>query len=422
MDGQPHRVSWHLTGNDHRPEAFRMRRSHVLSMAPLVLAGCAAWSFFPPTSSGPSPAPNGSASIETEVGLADVPTYRGNAARNGVMPGPGPIADARLRWKLTADGPIRSTPVVAAGVVYLAAGSGSLYAVDLATGRQRWLVHASTSNLSTPDIVDDTVIVGTVDDGLLAFDAKTGQPQWSVAADGPVSGAPAEADGTVVFATGAGRVVAVDAATGGERWTADAGASVYSSMAIGGGIVVVGTNEGSIVAFGLLDGTVRWKMNTGDAGRVGTPAIDQGRIFASTGLDASGPPSHHIIALDAGMGNVLWRYASPTGAAVYTPAVSGAQAFVTSEDGSVVALDVATGTVGWTAPVDGPVEIVAAIAGTAVYAASNGRSAFALESATGRELWRSPIRGTPYGPTVAGGLLLVGTDLGELDAIGGTLP
>jgi outer membrane protein assembly factor BamB len=163
-------------------------------------------------------------------------------------------------------------------------------------------------------------------------------------------------------------------------------------------------------------------MNTGDAGRVGTPAIDQGRIFASTGLDASGPPSHHIIALDAGMGNVLWRYASPTGAAVYTPAVSGAQAFVTSEDGSMVALDIATGTVGWTAPVDGPVEIVAAIAGTAVYAASNSGSAFAIDAATGSELWRIPIRGVPSGPTVAGGLLLVGTNVGELAAIGGTLP
>jgi outer membrane protein assembly factor BamB len=357
------------------------------------------------------------------VGLAaDVPTYRGNAARNGSMPGPGPIADASLRWKLTADGPIRSTPVVAAGVVYLAAGSGSLYAVDLVTGRQRWLVHASTSNLSTPDIVGDTVIVGTVDDGLRAFDAKTGKPRWSVAADGPVSGAPADMDGTLVFATGAGRVVAVDAATGSERWTADAGASVYSSLAIGGGIVVVGTNEGSIVAFGLRDGTVRWKTVVGDAGRVGTPTIAGGRVFASTGLDASVPPSHHIIALDAGMGNALWRYASPTGAAMYTPAVSGTQAFVTSEDGTVVALDVATGTVGWTALVDGPIEIVPAIAGTAVYAASNGGSAFALESATGRELWRSPIRGTPYGPTVAGGLLLLGTDLGELDAVGGTLP
>ena len=74
------------------------------------------------------------------------------------------------------------------------------------------------------------------------------------------------------------------------------------------------------------------------------------------------------------------------------------------------------------APVDGPVEIVAAIAGTAIYAASNGGSAFALDAATGRELWRVPIRGTPSGPTVAGGLLLIGTNVGELDAIGGTLP
>ena len=145
-------------------------------------------------------------------------------------------------------------------------------------------------------------------------------------------------------------------------------------------------------------------------------------MFASTGLDSSGLPSHHIVALDAASGLILWRYASPTGAAVYTPAVNGGQAFVTSEDGSVVALDATTGAVVWTAPVDGPVEIVAAIAGTAVYAASNGGSAFAIDAATGSELWRIRIRGVPSGPTVAGGLLLVGTNVGELAAIGGTLP
>ena len=89
------------------------------------------------------------------------------------MPGPGPIANARMAWKLTTDGPIRSAPVVAGGMVYVAAGSGSLYAIDLATGRQRWLAHASTSNLSTPDIVAGAVLVGTAD-GLRAFDSATG--------------------------------------------------------------------------------------------------------------------------------------------------------------------------------------------------------------------------------------------------------
>ena len=294
------------------------------------------------------------------------------------MPGPGPIANARMGWKLTTDGPIRSAPVVAGGVVYVAAGSGSLYAIDLVTGEEQWLVHASTSNLSTPDIVAGAVLVGTAD-GLRAFNAATGDLLRSVATDGAVAGAPADADGVVVFATGGGTVVAVDSTTQAARWTADVGAPVYSSVAIGGGIVVAGTNEGAIVALGLLDGTVRWKTDVGDAGRVGTPTIEGGRIFASTGLDADGQPSHHIVVLDAGSGKILWRYASPRGAAVYTPAVAGGQAFVTSEDGTVVALDVATGTVTWTTSVDSPVEIVPAIAGTAVYAASNGGTAFALE-------------------------------------------
>ena len=399
-----------------------MRRSYAPAIVSLVLASCVALSPVSPTRGGASSAaPSDSTPVATTIGLEDVPTYRGDAARNGVMPGPGPIADASLRWKLTADGPIRSMPVVAGGLVYLAADSGSLYALDLATGRQLWLAHASRSNLSTPDIVGGTLIVGTAD-GLRAFDAKTGEPRWSVATDGPVTGAPADTGGTVVFATGAGMVVAVDASTGLESWRADATAPVYSSPAIGGGIVVVGTNEGSIVALGLADGAFRWRTDVGDAGRVGTPAIVEGGVFASTGLDADGPPSHHIIAMDPATGTILWRYANSTSDAVYTPALREGRAFVTSEDGSVVALDMATGTVAWTAPVDGPVEIVAAIAGTAVYAASNGGSAFAIDAATGRELWRVPIRGTPSGPTVAGGLLLIGTNVGELDAIGGTLP
>ena len=266
------------------------------------------------------------------------------------------------------------------------------------------------------------VLVGTETGGLRAFDAASGEPRWSVAADGQVAGAPADMDGVVVFATEAGSVVAVDATTGATRWTARAGAPVYSSLAIDDGLVVVGTNAGSIVAFALADGAVRWSTDVGDVGRVGTPAIDDGRVFGSTGLDSAGPPSHHVVALDAGSGRILWRYASPIGAAVYTPAVSGARAFVTSEDGSVVALDVATGSVAWTANVGGAVEVVPAMAGTAIYAASNAGSAFAIDAATGRELWRVPIRGVPYGPTVAGGLLLVGTNLGEFDAIGGTSP
>lgn len=403
-----------------------MRPNHLLGTFGIILvAACAApTASSGPGSSAPVPPATASAAIRapTMTMRADVPTYRGNAARSGVMPDPGPVADPSVRWKLELDGPIHSSPVVAADVVYVATDSGSLYALDLATGRQRWLVHASTSALSTPDIVDGMVLVGTETDGLRAFDATSGEPRWSVAADGQVAGAPADMDGVVVFATEAGSVVAVDATTGVKRWTAPAGAPVYSSLAIDDGLVVVGTNAGSIVAFALADGAVRWSTDVGDVGRVGTPAIDDGRVFGSTGLDSAGPPSHHVVALDAGSGRILWRYASPIGAAVYTPAVSGTRAFVTSEDGSVAALDVATGAFAWTAKVDRPVEVVPAIAGTAVYAASNGGSAFAIDVATGMELWRTAIKGRPYGPTVAGGQLLLGTDLGMLVAIGGTVP
>lgn len=339
------------------------------------------------------------------------------------MPGPGPIATAAVRWTVTADGPIRSTPVVSGGVLYVAADSGSLYALDLVTGRQQWLALAShSSNLSTPDVVGGMVLVGTADVGPRAFDAKTGNPGWSVAADGPISGAPADVNGTVVFATEGGSVIAADATTGAMRWTTRVGAAIQSSVALSDGVVVVGDNDGSIEALGLTDGAIRWKTDVGEVGRVGTPAIDQGRVFASTGLDEGPRAGSHIVVPDLASGKIQWRYASPTGDAPYTPALSGGGAFVTSEGRSVVALDAATGTPIWTAPTDGPVEVVPAVAGTAVYLASNGGSALAFDATTGAANWQVPIRGVPYGPTVAGGLFLIGTDVGELDAIGETLP
>jgi outer membrane protein assembly factor BamB len=407
-----------------------MRVLPRLIVIAMVVGACAPLGSAMPTGSSPTTSlvPTSSFDPTPSGGIdADVPTYRGDAARDGVMPGPGPIGSPRLVWQVNLSGPVGTSIVTAGGTAFVAVQDGTLVALDLGTGTQRWTSAVSTSALSTPDVIDSLVVVGTGIDGLQAVDAATGQKRWSIAADGSIPGAPADADGMIIFATDRGTVEAADAMTGTEAWTASVDDAVIGSVAIADGNVVVSTNggdvrHGSLIALDLKTGAQRWRTDVGYFGRVGTPGIGAGRVLDSTGLDTGVPSSHHIVAVDLATGALDWAFANATDDPVYTPAISGDQAFIPGEDHTLTRVDAVTGSVGWTFSADGVVEVVPALAGNVVYAASNSGSAFAVDRVTGAELWSVPIRGVPYGPTVAGGMLLIGTDLGIVYAIGGTLP
>ena len=156
------------------------------------------------------------------------------------------------------------------------------------------------------------------------------------------------------------------------------------------------------------------------SGACGTPTVADGLVFDSTGIEGTDPTAKGVVAVDASTGNVRWRFASPTQAQVYTPAVSAGRAYVVSEDGTVVALDAATGATIWTTPTGAVNEALAAIAGGLVFIATNGHTLVALDAATGGLRWQAPIVGVPYAPVVTHGLVLVATSVGVLYAIGGT--
>ncbi len=85
-----------------------------------------------------------------------------------------------------------------------------------------------------------------------------------------------------------------------------------------------------------------------------------------------------------------------------------------------MALDAATGAVAWTTKTGAANEALPAIADGLVYVPTNGHTLVTLDQATGALGWQAPIVGVPYAPVVAHGLVLVGTNLGVLYAIGGT--
>lgn len=85
------------------------------------------------------------------------------------------------------DGAIQASPVVADGIVYIAAEGnrnseeGLLLALDAQTGTEVWQRTTSAPLFTTPVIVEDVIIVAMNSERvvLAAYDLESGSPQWS---------------------------------------------------------------------------------------------------------------------------------------------------------------------------------------------------------------------------------------------------
>src|SRR5215217_2424892 len=109
--------------------------------------------------------------------------FRGNAARTGDQPGPGPVGEPVLHWRFHAGDIVSSSPVLAGGVLYVGSGSfaartGTLYAIDAANGTERWSVNLTGFVTSSPAVANGLVYAGSMDGGFVAVDAATGAERW----------------------------------------------------------------------------------------------------------------------------------------------------------------------------------------------------------------------------------------------------
>jgi outer membrane protein assembly factor BamB len=369
-----------------------------------------------PTSAAPS-TPDASKAVGCDAQAFDVATFRGNATRAGLMPGPLPPAAPVVAWKLQAGGELHSSPAVVRSTVFQGTTSGTLLALDLQTGRERWRADLD-GGLTSPTVVGDLVVVGTTENRVTALDRSTGTVRWTADLEGRFRGAPAPIDDGVLVASTAGDVTLLDLIDGRPLWTTNVGGEISRSIAVAEGLAVVPVQPGELVALDPESGRERWRSAVASGGGVGTPAADAGLVMTGTGLDSGDPGDRGVIAVDLATGTVAWRWASPDGEVVYTPAVVDRRAYAVSEGGFVVALDATTGGQLWRTEAAGPIEANPAVAEGAVVVADNAGTVLALDQGTGETRWSAPIEGVPYAAVVTCGLVLVPTSLGLLTAFG----
>ncbi|MCC6791291.1 MAG: PQQ-like beta-propeller repeat protein [Thermomicrobiales bacterium] len=392
------------------------RRALLAALLPAVLA--------------PAPAAGQEESAPADVTPA-VPMERGNAARTGEHPGPGPIGEPSRRWRVRLGIDISASPVVADGIVYVGSASpgtlegGALHAVEAATGIELWRRPTVPGDgiFAAAAVADGLVVAGSYDGIVIAADAATGDERWRFQAEAAFYAAsPVLLDGVAYLADSYGHLYALDAADGHERWRFVAGSGYersFGSPAVVDGVVYAvsaSRRPGEIAVLSAIDaatGEERWRF-TPDRGinLIGTAAVADGRVFAAT-------RETFLYAVDAAGGVAFERY--DLGATWPTePALVDGVAYVGAGISELQAIVVETGERRWSRHLSPDVAIASAptVADGVVYAGDVEGVVHAVDAATGEKRWQIRTVSLRSSQAISGGMLYVGGDDGALRAFG----
>lgn len=231
--------------------------------------------------------------------------------------------------------------------------TNELFAVDVRSGERLWTV-TGFEPYRPPLMIADKVVWATQESGgdtvgnvgggrglLQALDLATGTELWRTPlSDFFVVGGLAARDGVIYTAT---PPAAFDAATGRPLWQADLRGIALGQPVLNepGTLLYVGAAEddaGTIVALDTAGGQVVWRRGLPD----GHVLHFVERLWLADGLLIVPTFQGDVMALDARLGQLRWRYTPPV-ARYGAITVSDGWVLLTLVDGTVAALSVETG-------------------------------------------------------------------------------
>ncbi len=233
-------------------------------------------------------------------------------------------------------------------------------------------------------------------------------------------------DAGVVYAAGyKGSLVALNSQNGARIWQVKTGLVLSSGPAVGEGLVIVGGTDGVLLALSTEDGQERWRYQLSSEPL--SKALIAEQVVVVRTVDG------RLLGLNASDGKARWSYEgavpklSLRGTACPVLAEAVGAVIEGFDDGKLVALDIKTGDLLWSATVDSPsgrteldrladVDAAAAVLGKDVFVAGyNGKIAM-LDLSNGQVWWEkeaSSYRG--FG--VDAQTLYLSTSKGEVTAL-----
>ena len=283
-------------------------------------------------------------------------------------------AAGTLKWKFKTESRITSSPAVSAGVVYFGSFDGTFYAVDGATGQLKWKFQTGGERrfaathlhgaapvsetmpdpfdffLSSPVVWNGTVYFGSGDTNIYSLDAASGKLKWKFKTGDVVHASPAISDGVLFVGSWDSYFYALDAATGKEKWRFKTGedaeihnqVGIQSSAAVVDGVVYFGCRDSNLYAVDAGTGKQRWAFNNKGSWVIGSPAINEGKVYFATSDSAL------FYALDAKSGLAIFSLDYKQWPMFSSPAIAGGMAYIGSHQGRLHAIDLKTQMTAWT--------------------------------------------------------------------------
>ena len=203
-------------------------------------------------------------------------------------------ATGAVEWTFASELAIASPPVVAAGRVFLAAGT-SIYALDEVTGRLIWQQDFSWSFWSdgqflshdVPPIVDGDTIYFTAGQSIFRLDAANGEVLWSFQVGGSIETPPATEQGVVYIASTGNQLFATDPSKAHYKpeeiiWGFDLGNETIHSPKISNGVLYAQTSDGTLKAFDGATGYLLWESHVGDFPDQPSHTVVDDTVYAAT--------------------------------------------------------------------------------------------------------------------------------------------
>jgi outer membrane protein assembly factor BamB len=204
------------------------------------------------------------------------------------------------------------------------------------------------------------------------------------------------ADGRLYVASLAGRLMGFSASDGSPLWldeeagtlgTSESGVAIYGSPAVEGELVYLAGYNGKVYAFVAESGVLRWVYpREGNLASIAAGvAVSQGRVYF-------GCSDGTVYALDAATGDKLWSF--EVGSKVWsTPTVAGDTLYVSAFDKKLYVLNTGDGSKRWEFEAGGAIVSPALVYQGTAYIGCFDRYFYAVDAATGSLRWRSEVMG-----------------------------
>ncbi len=208
------------------------------------------------------------------------------------------LTKAKTLWEKSA-GTIPGEPLIVAGKIYLATGSGRLLALAVQDGATEAEYQMSNTCSATPAFANDRILIGD-DKGILHALSAQLEPQWQYATGAAIRSPAVLTAQTAYVGSTDGVFYALDIASGSLCWKTSVGAKIYHPAALNDTLVFFSATDHNLYAVSRQDGDVKWRYNSGSILST-APLLCGAYLFA-------GSMNKKFHALEIATGTVVWEF------------------------------------------------------------------------------------------------------------------